>query len=108
MSQPSSPAQRAFGDIAPALADYTEHVLFGDVWKRSGLSPRDRSVVTVSSLVAMYRLNELPFHLKYALDNGVTRDELVELITHLAFYAGWPAASTALGIARRVFDERGV
>lgn len=82
-------------------------MLFGDVWKRPQLSPRDRSLVTVSSLVAQYRINELPFHLKFALQNGVTRDELIEAITHLAFYAGWPTASTAIGIARRVFDEQG-
>jgi 4-carboxymuconolactone decarboxylase len=100
-------AHRAFGDIAPALADYTDDVLFGDVWKRPGLSPRDRSLITVATLVAGYRTNELPFHLKYALQNGVTREELVEVITHLAFYAGWPCASTAVGIARKVFEEAG-
>lgn len=94
-----------FGDIAPALADYTDDVLFGNVWKRSGLSPRDRSLITVATLIALYRTNELPFHLKYALQNGVTRDELVEMITHLAFYAGWPTASTAVGIVRKVFEE---
>lgn len=101
-------AQAAWGDIAPALADYTDRVLFGDLWERPGLSPRDRSLITVSSLVTLYRINELPFHLGKALDNGVTREELVELITHLAFYSGWPTASTALGIARRVFEERGI
>lgn len=100
-----SAAQKAFGDIAPALAQYTDEVLFGDVWRRPGLSPRDRSMVTVSALVAGYRTNELPFHLKHALDNGVTRDELIEIITHLAFYSGWPTANTALPIARRVFDQ---
>jgi 4-carboxymuconolactone decarboxylase len=96
-----------FGDVAPALGDYTDNVLFGDVWKRPQLSPRDRSLVTVSSLVAQYRINELPFHLKFALENGVTREELIEAITHLAFYAGWPTASTAVAIARRVFAEQG-
>jgi 4-carboxymuconolactone decarboxylase len=96
-----------FGDIAPALAGYTDDVLFGDVWKRPGLSPRDRSLITVATLIALYRTNELPFHLKYALQNGVTRDELAEMITHLAFYAGWPSASTAVGIARKVFEETG-
>ncbi len=100
------PAFRSpFGDIAPALAGYTDDVLFGDVWKRPALSPRDRSLVTVSSLIAQYRINELPFHLKLALQNGVTRDELVEVITHLAFYSGWPTASTAIGILRKVFAE---
>jgi 4-carboxymuconolactone decarboxylase len=102
--QPAAP-RNPFADIAPALADYTDNVLFGDLWKRPQLSPRDRSLVTVSCLVALYRVNELPFHLKRALENGVTRTELVETITHLAFYSGWPTAATALGIARRVFDE---
>jgi 4-carboxymuconolactone decarboxylase len=102
--QPSKP-RNPFADIAPALAAYTDDVLFGDVWKRPDLSPRDRSLVTVACLVALYRINEMPFHMKRALENGVTRDELVEAITHLAFYAGWPVASTALSIARRVFEE---
>jgi 4-carboxymuconolactone decarboxylase len=96
-----------FGDIAPTLATYTDDVLFGDVWKRPGLSPRDRSMVTVTALIASYRINELPFHVKYALQNGVTRDEIVEMITHLAFYAGWPTASTAVGIVRKAFAEIG-
>jgi 4-carboxymuconolactone decarboxylase len=102
---PSS-ARKAFGDIAPALAQYTDDVLFGDVWIRPWLGQRDRSLITVAALVAGYRTNELPFHLNRALDNGVTKDELVEVITHLAFYSGWPTANTALPIARRVFDER--
>jgi len=108
MAGESTPRSNPYSDIAPALGDYTDNVLFGDVWKRPRLSPRDRSLITVATLVAGYRTNELPFHLKRALDNGVTRDELVELITHLAFYAGWPAAGTAVAIAGRVFDENGV
>ena len=105
MSDNPSPAQKAFGNIAPALADYTDRVLFGDVWKRPGLSPRDRSLITVASLIANYRTNELPFHLKKSLENGITRDELIEAITHLAFYSGWPTASSALSITRRIFEE---
>ena len=101
----NAPAKNPFGDIAPALGRYTDDVLFGDVWKREQLSPRDRSLVTVASLVALYRHNELPSHLRRALDNGVTRDELIETITHLAFYSGWPTAATALGVARRIFEE---
>lgn len=97
-----------FADVASALADITDNVLFGDVWKRPSLSPRDRSLITVASLISLYRTNELPFHLKRALENGVTREELSEVITHLAFYAGWPPASTAIGIARKVFEEAGV
>jgi 4-carboxymuconolactone decarboxylase len=106
MSDKPTPARNPFSDIAPGLADYTDRVLFGDLWKRPGLSLRDRSLITVASLVALYRTNELPVHLKKALDNGVTRDELIEVITHLAFYSGWPTANTAITIARRVFEER--
>lgn len=107
MSEKSAAGHAAFGDIAPALADYTDKVLFDDVWARPGLAPRDRSLITVATLVALYRTNELPFHLKKALENGVSREELMELITHLAFYSGWPTASTAVGIARKVFEEAG-
>ena len=96
-----------YSDIAPALGDYTDRVLFGEVWERPGLSKRDRSLITVATLVAGYRTNELPHHLKRALDNGISRDELIEVITHLAFYAGWPAANTAVTIARQVFAENG-
>ena len=107
---PDEPTARPnpYSDIAPALGDYTDNVLFGDVWERPGLSKRDRSLITVATLVALYRTNELPHHLKRALDNGVSRDELIEVITHLAFYAGWPSANTAVTIARRVFEENGV
>lgn len=98
-------ARKSFGDIAPHLAEITDKVLFGDVWQNDVLSPRDRSLVTITSLIALYRVNELPFHLKKALENGVTRDEIVEAITQLAFYAGWPPAMTALQIARKVFAE---
>jgi 4-carboxymuconolactone decarboxylase len=101
------PRPNPFSDVAPALGTYTDEVLFGDVWKRPGLSPRDRSLVTVAALIALYRQNELPFHLKYALENGLTREELGEAITHLAFYAGWPAAATAVTIARKVLEETG-
>ena len=98
-------APQIFRDIAPPLAEYTDNVLFGDMWERPGLSPRDRSLVTVACLISLYRTNELPFHLKKALENGITREELGEVITHLAFYAGWPTASTAVAIADRVFKE---
>ena len=105
MSDHPGNAHKAFGHIAPALVDYTDKVLFGEVWERPGLSQRDRSLITVASLIALYRTNELPFHLKKALANGISRDELIEVITHLAFYSGWPTANTALPIAQRVFDE---
>ena len=105
MSDEPKKTRSPFGDIAPALATITDDILFGDVWERPELSPRDRSLITVAALIALYRTNELPFHLKRALENGVTREELVEVITHLAFYGGWPVASTAVAIARRVFAE---
>jgi 4-carboxymuconolactone decarboxylase len=107
MSKQPTAARESFGDIAPALAEITDKVLFGDVWERPGLSPRDRSLVTIASLISLYRTNELPFHLKKALENGIARDEIIETITHLAFYAGWPPAMTALQIAKRVFEEAG-
>ena len=107
MSEKPTAARKAFGGIAPALAAYTDGVLFGDVWERPGLSKRDRSLITVATLVALYRTNELPFHMKRALENGVTPNELVELITHLAFYSGWPTAATAVSIAQKVFEEAG-
>ncbi|MYS36746.1 4-carboxymuconolactone decarboxylase [Streptomyces sp. KhCrAH-43] len=97
MSQEPSAAQQAIGDITPKLADLTDQILFGDVWERPGLSPRDRSLVTVTALIALYRSDQLGFHLKLALDNGLTREELSEAITHLAFYAGWPNAMGAAG-----------
>jgi 4-carboxymuconolactone decarboxylase len=98
-----TPAQRLMGDIAPKLAQLTDSVLFGDVWARPGLSRRDRSLATVSALIAMNRPDQLRSHLALALENGLTRDELVEAITHLAFYAGWPNAVTAVTVAREVF-----
>jgi 4-carboxymuconolactone decarboxylase len=107
MSDDRTGPQKAFGDVAPKLADISDQVLFGDVWERPELSPRDRSLVTITSLISLYRTNELPFHLKKALENGVTRNEIAEVITDLAFYAGWPPASTAVAIARKVFEEVG-
>jgi 4-carboxymuconolactone decarboxylase len=105
MPSPPTAAREAFGKTAPKFAEITDTVLFGDVWERPDLSVRDRSLVTVTSLIALYRTNELPYHLKRALQNGVTREEIVEVITHLAFYAGWPPANTAVAIAQRVFEE---
>jgi 4-carboxymuconolactone decarboxylase len=92
--------------IVPKLAELTEKVLFGDVWERSGLSKRDRSLITCAALMALQRPDQLRGHLQRALDNGVTKDELSELITHLAFYSGWPTAVTAAAIAKEIFDKR--
>ena len=108
MADEQSPAQKAYGDVAPALADLSDRVLFGEVWERPGLSKRDRSLITVAALVSGYRHNELPGHLARALANGVTREELVEMVTHLAFYAGWPTANSAVPILRAAFGKSGL
>ncbi|WKB54438.1 carboxymuconolactone decarboxylase family protein [Eleftheria terrae] len=91
---PALPAH-AMSRVAPKLAELSEQVLFNDVWERPQLGRRDRSLITVAALVSLCRLEQLPFHLQRALDNGVTPQELSELVTHLAFYAGWPAAASA-------------
>ena len=93
----------AIGDIAPKLAALTDDVLFDDVWNRPELSARDRSLITVTALIAGGHPDQLPYHLGRALENGVTPTELIEAITHLAFYTGWPNAMTA----RQVFDTTG-
>jgi len=105
MSREPSAAQKMIGDIAPALADLTDRVLFGEVWERLQLSKRDRSLVTVAALVAMNRPDQLRFHLGYAVQNGVKKEELIEVITHLAFYSGWPNAMSALMVAKEVFSK---
>jgi 4-carboxymuconolactone decarboxylase len=94
----------SLGDFAPALVDYTDNVLFGQVWQRPELSPRDRSLITVAALVAGGNTEQLTFHLAYAKQNGLTEEELIEAITHLAFYAGWPRAMSAMTVARQVFQ----
>ena len=93
------------GPLSPKLTELTTDVLFGDVWERPGLSKRDRSLITVASLVSLYRTEQLGFHLGRAIENGVTRDELVEALTHLAFYSGWPTAVTALARLAEIPDE---
>jgi 4-carboxymuconolactone decarboxylase len=99
-------AQRLMGDIAPKLAELTDSVLFGDVWERPQLSKRDRSLVTLSALVAMNRPDQLRSHLALARQNGLMQEELIEAITHLAFYSGWPNAATAISVAREVFAQK--
>ncbi len=100
-----SRAQQLVGDVAPKLAQLTDDVLFGDVWARSQLSRRDRSLVTVSALIAMNRPDQLRSHLALARQNGLSEEELSEAITHLAFYAGWPSAMSAAGVAKEVFKK---
>lgn len=105
-SQPRKPSARdMIGDLAPKFADLTDQVLFDDVWERPGLSKRDRSLITVAALVALNRTPQLDFHLKLALQNGITKDELIEAITHLAFYSGWPTAMSAMIQAKDIFSK---
>src|SRR5438309_1154552 len=92
--------------VAPALEKYTQERLLGDVWKRSGLSPRDRSIVTLAALIARQQTIEMPYYFSLALDNGLTQAQASEVITHLAFYVGWPNAFSALPVAKDVFEKR--
>lgn len=98
MNSKSAPthARKSFGDVAPKLAELSDEVLFGDVWERAELSKRDRSLATCAALIALGKTGQMSFHFPRAIENGVTKDELVELITHLAFYAGWPNAMSAV------------
>lgn len=105
MAARPSRAQILIGDFAPKLVELTDTMLFGDIWERPGLSKRDRSLITVAALVALYRTDQMPGHLQLAIENGLSQDELIEAITHLAFYAGWPSAMTAILTAKRLFGE---
>jgi 4-carboxymuconolactone decarboxylase len=105
MPDQDQPRPSLFGAFAPKLQELTDEVVYGDIWERPGLSKRDRSLITVATLVALYRTEQIPAHLRRAIDNGVTLDELVEAITHVAFYAGWPNAVTAIRIARELFEQ---
>ncbi|HEY2974659.1 MAG TPA: carboxymuconolactone decarboxylase family protein [Pyrinomonadaceae bacterium] len=100
------PSERAIGDFAPKLAELTDDVLYGDIWARPQLSKRDRSLVTVAALIALNRPDQLRSHLVRARENGVAQEELIETITHLAFYAGWPNAVTAIAVAKEVFEKK--
>jgi 4-carboxymuconolactone decarboxylase len=93
-------------EVAPKLAQLGADVLFGDVWEQTDLSKRDRSLITVAALTALYRGDQLRGHIRRALDNGVTKEEIGAVITHMAFYAGWPTAANAVRIAKEVFDEK--
>ena len=100
-----SGAQRAFGDFAPTFVELTDDVLFGQVWARPQLSPKERSLITVAALTTNGNTGQLGYHLGRARDNGATADELIEVITHLAFYAGWPQAMSAMAVAKEVLSE---
>ena len=98
-------AEQMFGDFAPKLVSLTTDVLFADIWERGELAPRDRSLITVAALIATGSTEQLPGHLARAQANGLTQTELKEVITHLAFYAGWPKAMSAMAVAKREFDN---
>lgn len=105
MSRHSNAAQKLIGNFAPKLVELTDRVLFDDIWERTELSPRDRSLITVSALIALNRPDQLRFHLGKAVENGVKEQELIEVITHLAFYSGWPNAMSAIMIAKELFSK---
>lgn len=98
-------ARQLLGDIAPKLAELGDDLLFGDIWERPELSKRDRSLITCTALVALGKTEQMMTHFPRAIRNGVTREELIEMITHMAFYAGWPSAVSAVARARDVFAE---
>jgi 4-carboxymuconolactone decarboxylase len=102
---PASGARNTIGDIAPKLAEITDDVLFGDIWERSQLSKRDRSLITCAALVATGKAEQMSFHFPRALENGVREDELIEMITHLAFYVGWPSAMSAVAKVKELFGK---
>lgn len=99
-------AQKIFGDLAPKLAELSDDVLFGDVWERKELSKRDRSLITCAALIALGRTEQMTTHFPRAVQNGVTEQELIEMITHLAFYSGWPSAVSAVTRYREVFNSK--
>jgi len=100
-----SALRKSLGDLAPKLVDLTEDVLFGDVWERPQLSKRDRSLVTCAALIATGKTEQMEFHFPNAIKNGVRPEELVEMITHLAFYVGWPNAMSAVNRAKQIFEK---
>jgi 4-carboxymuconolactone decarboxylase len=105
MTKPSDGARNLIGNFSPKLVELTDQVLFDDVWERKDLSKRDRSLITVAALIALNRPDQLRFHLGKAVENGVKKEELIEAITHLAFYSGWPNAMTAVLLAKEIFEK---
>ncbi|MCG7201513.1 carboxymuconolactone decarboxylase family protein [Marinobacter pelagius] len=98
--------QDTYGEVSQGVVDYTEKTLFLDLWLRPGLEPRDRSLVTVSALIAAGKVEQVPFHLNKAMDNGLSKEQASEVLTHLAFYAGWPNVFSAMPVVKQVFAER--
>jgi 4-carboxymuconolactone decarboxylase len=105
LGKQSKAAQQLIGNFAPKLVELTDRVLFDDIWERKELSQRDRSLITVAALIALNRPDQLRFHLGKAVENGVNEQELIEVITHLAFYSGWPNAISAILIAKELFSK---
>lgn len=105
VSKQSKAAEKMIGDFAPKLVELTDRVLFDDIWERPDLSKRDRNLITVAALIALNRPDQLRFHLGKAIENGVKEQELIEVITHLAFYSGWPNAMTAIMVAKELFSK---
>lgn len=106
MTEKVTAGRDQLGEIAPQFAGFNDDILFGEVWAREKeLAPRERSIVTVTALITGGNFEQLPFHISKAIQNGVTKGELVEIITQLGFYAGWPKAWSAFNIAKKIFDE---
>ena len=109
MTQPrdtGTPARSVLAEITPRLAELTQELVFDEIWERPELSKRDRSLIVVAALTALYRTDQLRAHVGRALDNGVTREEISEIITHMAFYTGWPCAVNAATVTKQVYDDR--
>src|SRR6188768_2559250 len=104
-NKPPTNVRQSLGNFAPKLVDLTEDVLFGDVWERPQLSKRDRSLITCAALIATGKTEQMEFHFPNAIKNGVTQAELIEVITHLAFYTGWPNAMSAANRAKALFEQ---
>ena len=108
MAVKPNPSREAVRAVVPRMIELSEDVIYGDIWERPNMSKRDRSLFVIASLIATYRPEQLKGHIGRGLDNGLTKDEIAETITHLAFYAGWPASMTAARVLREVLEERGM
>lgn len=103
---PPSAKRERIKEIVPDLVKYTHELIYGEIWERGGLSKRDRSLITIAALVASYRPDQLNSHIDRGLKNGVTREEIAEIITHCAFYCGWPSAMTGAQVAADVYEGK--
>ena len=101
----NQPGTGSYNELMPRLGELTRELVYGDIWERPGLSKRDRSLITIAALAALYRTNQLEMNTRRALEHGVTKDEIGEVFMHMAFYAGWPTAVNAFEVAKKVFDE---